>query len=107
MSRTQPGRIRGLFLLTTINLASSAFASGSYSTGAGGDQANQSYNLGKAAFYKKLICSSCPLAASEPNAAKAAELVQQLAGKPEFAQRLTDSEREAIIHYLKRRYDLN
>ena len=106
MSRIQQGRIRSLFLLTTLVLSPTTFASGSYSTGAGGDQANQSYNLGKAAFYKKLICSSCPLAGSEPDAAKAAELVQQLPGKPEFAQKLTDSEREAVIHYLKRRYDL-
>jgi|GEM_PF-2762005 len=57
-------RIRSLFILASICLGPLAFAAGSYSTG-GDDQANPSYYLGKAAFYKKLICSSCFLAQSE------------------------------------------
>lgn len=106
MNRPQYGRSRDMLFLALIAFTPLSLASGSYSTG-GGDQANQSYNLGKATFYKKLICSSCPLANTEPDAAKAAELVQQLAGKPEFAQKLTDPEREAVIHFLKRRYELD
>jgi hypothetical protein len=96
---------RSLFLFALI-FSPLAFASGSYSTG-GGDQANQAYNVGKATFYKKLICSSCPLAGLDPDASKAAELVSQLPNKPDFAQKLSDQERDGVIQYLQRRYDLN
>lgn len=82
-----------------------AFASGSYSSG-GGDMANQAYNLGKAAFYKKLICSSCPLANADPDAKQAADIVKQLSDSTLKAN-LADQERDAVIQYLKRRYDLN
>ncbi|MGR8929621.1 MAG: hypothetical protein ACU836_03195 [Gammaproteobacteria bacterium] len=43
----------------------------------------------------------------EPDETKAAELVSQLPGNPDFSQKLSRQEREAVIHYLKRRYDLN
>lgn len=82
-----------------------AFASGSYSTGGGGD-ANQAYNLGKSAVYKKLVCSSCPLAGQEIDAAKAAEIIQMLTDKPELTAKLSESEFEGVLVYLKRRYDL-
>lgn len=80
-------------------------ASGSYSTGGGGD-VNQSYNLGKSALYKKLLCSSCPLAGQEVDAAKAAEIIQMLTDKPELTAKLSESEFEGVLVYLKRRYEL-
>ncbi len=86
--------------------ASTVLASGSYSI-SGGDQANQSYNLGKSAFYRKLACSSCPLAGQELDKAKAAELVAQLAKASELAQKLSETERDAAGVYLKRRYKLD
>lgn len=82
-----------------------ALASGSYSVGGGGD-ANQAYNLGKSAVYKKLVCSSCPLAGQEVDAAKAAEIIQMLTDKPELTAKLSESEFEGVLVYLKRRYDL-
>lgn len=96
---------RGLLLCFYMS-GQLTFASGSYGVG-GGDQANQAYNLGKAAFYKKLLCPSCPLAGVDPDESKAAELVRQLSGNPEFAQRLSEREREAVVQYLQRRYDIN
>jgi hypothetical protein len=95
-------------LVLAIGLASTgvALASGSYGTG-GGDQANQAYNLGKAVFYKKLICKTCPLAQGEPDAGKAAEIVKQLNEKPGGAGNISAAEREAAIQYLKRRYRLD
>lgn len=99
--------IRSLLFFTLVGFIPLSFASGSYSSGAGGDLANQSYNLGKAAFYKKLICSSCPLAQPEPDAAKAAEIIQQLKTQPQVAATLSDREREAVIQFLKRRYRLD
>ncbi|MDD2725564.1 MAG: hypothetical protein PHH59_16295 [Methylovulum sp.] len=86
--------------------ASSALASGSYSI-SGGDQANQTYHLGKSAFYHKLACSSCPLAGQDIDEAKAAELVAQLAKASELAQKLSETERGAVAVYLKRRYKLD
>lgn len=86
--------------------ASSVLASGSYSI-SGGDQANQAYNLGKSAFYRKLACSSCPLAGQELDEAKATELVAQLAKAGELAQKLSETERDAAVVYLKRRYKLD
>lgn len=101
------GHIRGLFFTVLIGIiATPVFASGSYSTG-GGNPSNQSYNLGKAAFYKKLICSSCPLAQTEPDAVKAAAIVRQLGDQPEFARNLSEHERQAVIQFLKRRYGLD
>ena len=94
-----------IFLIMLIGSTQLAFASGSYSTGGGGD-ANQAYNLGKAAVYKKLVCSSCPLAGQEIDTAKAAEIIQMLTDKPEITEKLSESEFEGVLVYLKRRYDL-
>jgi hypothetical protein len=93
-----------IVLLALVSNIHSALASGSYSVG-GGD-ANQAYNLGKAAVYKKLVCSSCPLAGQEVDAAKAAEIIQMLTDKPELTAKLSESEFEGVLVYLKRRYDL-
>lgn len=82
-----------------------AHASGSYS--AGGGQVNQEYNLGKSAFYKKLVCSSCPLADQEIDAKKAAEIIPKLKDSSDIAPLLSESEREAVAAYLNRRYKLN
>lgn len=91
-----------------IGLSSSGIvlASGSYGTG-GGDQANQAYNLGKSVFYKKLICKTCPLAQSEPEAGKAAEIVKQLSERPDSVGNISADERAAAIQFLKRRYGLD
>ncbi|MEI8574746.1 hypothetical protein U737_12955 [Methylomonas sp. LW13] len=99
---------RTIFILITLVVSNDlAFASGSYSTGGGGGDANQAYNLGKSAVYKKLACSSCPLAGQEIDAAKATEVIQSLANKPELAEKLSEVEREAVTVYLKRRYELD
>lgn len=84
----------------------SGFASGSYNTGSGGG-AEQVYNLGKAAVYKKLLCSSCPLAGQEVDSAKAAEIIQLLNDNNELAAELSENETEGVVVYLKRRYELN
>lgn len=94
-----------VFLITFIGSTNLAFASGSYSTGGGGD-ANQAYNLGKSAVYKKLVCSSCPLSGQEIDAAKASEIIQMLTDKPELTAKLSESEFEGVLVYLNRRYDL-
>lgn len=97
---------RTLVIVTTlIGSINFALASGSYSTGGGGD-ANQAYNLGKSAVYKKLVCSSCPLSGQEIDAAKATEIIQMLTDKPELTAKLSESEFEGVLVYLKRRYDL-
>lgn len=106
MNKHQSGGIRSLFLLACLGFPLPLFASGSYSSG--GVQTDQSYNFGKAIFYKQVICDACPLAQSEPdNADMATKIVLQLNEKPESLQKLTDKEREAAIYYLKRRYELN
>ena len=98
---------RALIVLAALMGASQyAAASGSYSTGGSGDT-NQAYNLGKAAIYKKLLCSSCPLAGKEIDADKAADFIQMLTDKPELTANLSESEFEGVLVYLKRRYDLN
>lgn len=94
-----------IFLLALIAGCNVAFASGSYSAG-GGDM-NQAYNQGKAAVYKKLVCSSCPFAGQEVDAAKAKEIMETLANKPELSQTLSESELEGVVVYLKRRYKLD
>ena len=94
-----------IILLALFGNIHFALASGSYSVGGGGD-ANQAYNLGKSAVYKKLICSSCPLAGQEVDTAKAAEIIQMLTDKPELTAKLSESEFEGVLVYLKRRYDL-
>jgi len=93
-------------IVTLIGSNHLAFASGSYSTGGGGD-VNQAYNLGKSAVYKKLVCSSCPLAGQEIDATKAAEIIQTLANKADLTEKLSENEREAVTVYLNRRYKLN
>ncbi|WP_131655479.1 hypothetical protein [Methylocucumis oryzae] len=80
--------------------SSSAFASGSYSI-SGGDQANQAYNLGKSAFYRKLACAGCPLAGQELNESNATEWLTQLSQANELSQKLSTTERDAVIVYLK------
>ena len=94
-----------IILIALIGTTHLASASGSYSTGGGGD-ANQAYNLGKSAVYRKLVCSSCPLAGQEIDAAKAAEIIQMLTDKLELTAKLSESEFEGVLVYLKRRYDL-
>lgn len=94
-----------IILLALFGNINFVLASGSYSVGGGGD-ANQAYNLGKSAVYKKLVCSSCPLAGQEVDAAKAAEIIQMLTDKPELTAKLSESEFEGVLVYLKRRYDL-
>ncbi len=96
-----------IILIALISSTQLVFASGSYSTGGGGGgDANQVYNLGKSTVYKKLVCSSCPLAGQEIDAAKAAEIIQMLTDKPELTAKLSESEFESVLVYLKRRYDL-
>ena len=95
-----------IVLVLAYAVSSPVLASGSYSI-SGGDQANQSYNLGKSAFYRKLACSSCPLAGQDIDQAKAAEVVAQLGQANEWAQQLSATERDAAVVYLKRRYKLD
>jgi len=98
--------IQLIALVIGLAVATSVLASGSYSI-SGGDQANQSYNLGKSAFYRKLACSSCPLAGQDIDQAKAAEVMAQLGQANEWAQQLSATERDAAVVYLKRRYKLD
>jgi hypothetical protein len=95
-----------IVLVLAYAVSSPVLASGSYSV-SGGDQANQSYNLGKSAFYRKLACSSCPLANQDIDETKAAELVKRLGDNAELAQKLSANERDAVITYLQRRYKLD
>lgn len=94
-----------IFLIALIASCNVALASGSYSTG-GGDM-NQAYNSGKAAVYKKLLCSSCPFAGQEIDATKAKDIMLTLTEKPELSQNLSESELEGVVVYLKRRYKLD
>ncbi|PPC89311.1 MAG: hypothetical protein CTY34_11885 [Methylobacter sp.] len=84
----------------------SSFASGSYNTGSSGG-GEQAYNLGKAAVYKKLLCSGCPLAGQDVDSTKAVEIIQMLNDKKELTAKLTETETEGVMVYLKRRYELN
>lgn len=97
-----------LLIVWSIGLAATGqvFASGSYNI-SGGNPANQSYNLGKSAFYRKLACSSCPLADQDIDAGKAADLLGQLAADKDLGKKLSETERDAVIVYLKRRYKLD
>ncbi|MFA5982388.1 MAG: hypothetical protein WC782_00050 [Methylococcaceae bacterium] len=99
-------RLKILISALLLSSISPCYASGSYSTGGGGG-AEEAYNLGKAAVYKKLLCSSCPLAGQEVDAVKATEILQQLNGNKELTAKLSDNETEGVMVYLKRRYELN
>jgi hypothetical protein len=81
--------------------ASAAYASGSYG---GGSAGNQDYNLGKSIVYKKLLCGHCPLADQELDEQSAAVLSAHLEKGEDPGKDLAERERQAAIHYLKRRY---
>lgn len=88
-------------------VSAGALASGSYSSGGGGPQANQVYNLGKSVFYKKLLCSECPLSDQEIDADQAAALISRLVDDSDLTGNLDEAEREAVVIYLQRRYRIN
>lgn len=104
MSRSTRNASFGLLALA-LSVSSLASASGSYG-GGGGYSANQAYNVGKAAFYKKVICKTCPLAQGEPDADKAKAILQQLTDRPDSVAGLSGDERSAIAEFLKRRFNL-
>lgn len=92
--------------LLTTSVSTHVMASGSFGGGASFGHQN-AYNIGKAVFYKKLICSGCPAENFEQNSASANSLVKKLKSNKEFASDVTGKKRKAVILYLERRFSLS
>ncbi len=90
-----------LFLSTSF-VSSSAMASGSF--GGGGVGFQNTYNLGKSVFYKKLACDDCPVENVKMDSSEAKALIQKLNTDDQFANGLTSKQRESVIFYIERRY---
>lgn len=84
-------------------LSTSVMASGSFG-GGGGVGLQNTYNLGKAVFHKKMVCDDCPVKSSRLDSKGAKELINRLMADESFAQQVTGKNRQAVIVYLKRRY---
>lgn len=88
----------------TLSLsAMSVMASGSFSSG-GGVGFHNTYNLGKAVFYKKLACDDCPVQGSHLQRDDAKALVNKLNSDDMFLPEVSGQERRAVIFYITRRY---
>ena len=87
-------------------VSASSFASGSFSKSSSGSLQN-SYNHGKSIFYKKIICKKCPLPKASVTMGVAKEVVAAMDSDKMLMNKLSDKERGAVTHYLKKRYKLN
>lgn len=84
-------------------LSTSVMASGSFG-GGGGVGLQNTYNLGKAVFHKKMVCDDCAVKSSKLDSMGAKELINKLMADKQFAQNVKGKNRKAVIVYLKRRY---
>ena len=84
-------------------LSTSVMASGSFG-GGGGVGLQNTYNLGKAIFHKRMVCDDCAIKSSKLDSMGAKEIINKLMADEQFAQQVTGKNRQAVIVYLKRRY---
>lgn len=103
MSFIRPMR-RLAIAAVAATLSMSAMASGSFSSGSGVGFQN-TYNVGKSVFYKKVVCDDCPVEGSGFDSNKAMELINKLNDEEMFLQEVGGEERQALIYYLTRRYN--
>ncbi len=105
-NHTSSGRITlGLTgCIAAMVLSSSVMASGSFG-GSAGIGLHNSYNLGKSLFYKELACADCPASAQKMDMIGAQQLIIKLNSDQMFAKKLVGNKRQAVIVYLKRRYN--
>ncbi|GAA3929857.1 hypothetical protein [Litoribacillus peritrichatus] len=89
-------------VLSASVISTSATASGSF--GGGGVGFQNTYNLGKSVFYKKLACDDCPVENVQMNADEAKSLINKLKTDNEFAKEVTGKQRQSVIFYIERRY---
>ncbi|NKB75506.1 MAG: hypothetical protein GKR96_00330 [Gammaproteobacteria bacterium] len=91
-----------LLLATSILMFSTlGFASGGLGTNTDSD-----YNIGKNAFKHKLYCQTCPLEKKQLDSEVVGEILDSLSTQGELASTLTDKERLAVIHFLKKRFNI-
>lgn len=93
-------------LLSASTLASVSHASGSFGPSATGSFQN-TYNLGKRVYFKKLACDTCPLASDSLDKKQAMMVIEQLNDSKEVMKLLSNKERSAVIHYLKKRHKIS
>lgn len=97
-------RLRELTLVVMMaSVSAGAIASGSFSGGSGVGIQN-SYNLGKSVFHKKLVCSSCVMAGQKVQAQDAKNIINKLKTDGAFLSDVKGRKRTALITYLKKRY---
>lgn len=89
----------------SATLSISSYGSGSFSRPSNGLQ--DSYNQGKAVFYRKVVCSSCPLHGEKINRSSADEIAQKISSDAQYVSGLSKRERMAVVKYLGKRYKLN
>ena len=100
--RTNKMKLSQTIVAGTISLFSlTAVASGGLS---GYEDSN--YNIGKKAFLHKLYCESCPLAQKPLNGDDIDGIIESLSAKKDLAANLNEKERLAVIHFLKKRFNL-
>ncbi len=91
--------------MASLSVSSSALASGSFK-GASGSNHQNSYNVGKAVFYRKLACKTCELSKSDVSKKTAPDIIMRLKNDSSFASKLGMDEKKALIHYLTKRFKL-
>ncbi|NKB60946.1 MAG: hypothetical protein GKR95_01975 [Gammaproteobacteria bacterium] len=88
-------------ILSTTVLSGVGLASGGLST-----FADSNYDIGKNVFLHKLYCETCPLEQKPLDSNVINEIVQSLSTQGELASGLNEKERLAVIHFLKKRFNI-
>jgi len=101
-----PAVSRVLLLLVFFCAPHAAIASGSFNFGAGGGALQDTYNQGKVALYKKVICDSCPIPTDGLDEAIAQAVLAQVKQAAGPIASLASGERQAVIYYLEERFGL-
>ena len=96
---------KAFFLMLTIPslVATSVFASGSFSSSAG---PLDDYNQGKVIAYKKVTCLSCPFPASKIDKDLAQSIVGKINAGDPILRSLSGDEQQVVVMYFRKRFDL-
>ena len=80
-----------------------AFASGSAGWG---QESETDYDLGKKVFMEKVVCESCPYADVVIDEDAVAEILPQLSREGSIGYNLSYRERQSVISFIEKRYNL-
>ena len=99
--------ITPLAMLVTILVGTSAMASGG-SPGANTFAPNNSadYDLGKAVFFKKIICETCPYGDISLDTASVENILPEVHRKGSIGKELTIKERKSVKLFIKTRFNI-